>query len=133
MTRQQLVDWYHQKVQPARRVLAIYGDINLDDAQKLADRYLGQGEKAGGPPPVDQAPQVPAPDVDKPVVTVERVDVQKTEQPLAGVVIGYRSGSVVGDPSNFPIAVADTMSSGYTYPTGYLHEILRGRATVRSV
>lgn len=130
MTRQQIEDWYHKKVQTARRVLAIYGDIDLDQAQKLAEQYIGQSAKASGPPPVNEAPMPPAPDVNGPVVSVERVEVQKTEQPLAGVVIGYRSNSVIGDPSNYPIAVADTMASGYTYPTGYLHEILRGRGLV---
>ena len=55
---------------------------------------------------------------------------KKTEQPLAGVVIGFDADSVIGDPANFPIAVADTMTSGYGYPTGYLHEILRGRGLV---
>lgn len=130
LTREQLVDWYQKKVTPARRVLAIYGDIDMDQAQKLAEQYLGQGPKAAGQPPVNQVPEIKEPDTDKPVVSVERVEVQKTEQPLAGVVIGYRSNPVIGDPSNFPIAVADTMCSGYTYPTGYLHEILRGRGLV---
>jgi zinc protease len=46
------------------------------------------------------------------------------------VVIGYNADSFLGDPDNFPIAVADCMSSGYGYPTGYLHEILRGRGLV---
>lgn len=130
MTQQQLADWYQKKVLPARRVMAIYGDIDLDEAQKLAEQYIGKGGKAAGPPPVNQAPNVAGPTTDKPVALVERVAVQKTEQPLAGIVIGYRSDSVIGDPSNYPIAVADTMASGYTYPTGYLHEILRGRGLV---
>ncbi|HZZ44469.1 MAG TPA: pitrilysin family protein [Tepidisphaeraceae bacterium] len=130
ITREQLNDWYAQKVLTARRVLAIYGDIDLDQAQKLAEQYLGQGEKIAGAPPANECPEVKGPDTNKAVSFVERVEVQKTEQPLAGVVIGYRSGPVIGDPSNFPIAVADTMCSGYTYPTGYLHEILRGRGLV---
>jgi zinc protease len=130
LSTSQLEEWYRQKVLPARRVLAIYGDIDLDQAQKLAEEYLGQGAKVGGAAPVNEAPAVNAATGGGASVTIERVEVQKTEQPLAGVVIGFRSDSVIGDASNFPIAVADTMASGYTYPTGYLHEILRGRGLV---
>ena len=39
----------------------------------------------------------------------------------------------MGDPANYPIDVADTMTSGFGYPTGYLHEILRGRGLVYMV
>jgi len=46
------------------------------------------------------------------------------------VMIGYQSNSIVGDPANSAIDVGDTMASGYGYPTGYLHEILRGRGLV---
>jgi zinc protease len=63
-------------------------------------------------------------------VDVQRVEVQKTGQELAGVLIGYRADSVIGDPANSAIDVADTMCSGYGYPTGYLHEVLRGRGLV---
>jgi len=64
-------------------------------------------------------------------VQVERVELNKTEQKgQAGIVIGYHSNSVVGDPESGAIDVADTVTSGYGYPTGYLHEILRGRGLV---
>ncbi|MDB5297455.1 MAG: peptidase family, partial [Phycisphaerales bacterium] len=33
-------------------------------------------------------------------------------------------------PATFPIAVGDTMASGYQYGAGYLYEILRGRGLV---
>src|SRR5205814_87885 len=65
-----------------------------------------------------------------PLVNIITVETNKTEQPLAGIVIGYVADSVVGDSQNFPIDVADTMCSGWGYPTGYLHETLRGRGLV---
>lgn len=37
--------WYEQKIVPAPRVLAIYGDIDLDKAQSLAADLLGKGPK----------------------------------------------------------------------------------------
>src|SRR5205085_3267902 len=67
---------------------------------------------------------------DRPGVTVSRVEVNKTEQALSGVVIGYKSDSIVGEPATFPVAVADAMTSGYGYPTGYLFDTLRGRGLV---
>ncbi len=54
----------------------------------------------------------------------------KTEKPLAGVFIGYKDDALLGDPANYPFTVADTMTSGFTYPTGYIFEILRGRGLV---
>jgi zinc protease len=77
-------------------------------------------------PSLDQA----RPPSSQPSVVVERVEVQQTTQPLAGIVIGYDSRSVVGAPYIAALDVADTMASGYTFPTGYLHETLRGQGLV---
>ena len=66
-------------------------------------------------PPADQA---------TPFINVERVEVNPTEQKLAGIFIGFDAHPVIGDPINFPITVADTMCSGYGYPTGYLFDTL---------
>jgi zinc protease len=125
---EQLKNWYEQNVLPAPRVLAIYGDVDLAEAQKLAEQYFGQAQVA----PIPSAPAVSRNDspVKSPSIHVSRVEVQKTEQPLAGVIIGFNSNSVIGEPDIFPRAVADTMTSGFGYPTGYLHEILRGRGLV---
>lgn len=132
LTPEQLRDWYAQTIRPSRRVLAIYGDVDPAKAEELIRLHFAKRERvaeavAGH---AAQAP-APAPAGDAaPSVDVLRVETQKTQQALAGVVIGYESGSVFGDDANFPIAVADTMASGYGYPTGYLHEILRGRGLV---
>jgi zinc protease len=67
---------------------------------------------------------------DEPSVTVTAVKTNKTEQPLAGIFIGYDANPIIGDPANYPIDVADTMASGWGYPTGYIFEILRGRGLV---
>ncbi len=127
----QLRDWYQQKVLPSRRVLAIYGDVDPARAEEMARKLIAN---RAPPPPNDTAARPgqkpPGAAAPKPAVEVKRVETQKTEQPLAGVVIGFESDSVIGDPANFPIAVGDTMASGYGYPTGYLHEILRGRGLV---
>ena len=128
-SRDQLEKWYREKVLKARRVVAIFGDVDLEKAKAVATERFGGGEKINTQAPAaGEQPQFEP--VAKPSVEIERVEVQKTEQPLAGVVVGYDAASFVGDPVNYPIAIADTMCSGYTYPTGYLHEILRGRGLV---
>ncbi len=79
----------------------------------------------------DAAPvKDPAGDTATPDVTVTRVAVNKTEQALAGIVIGYKSDSVMGEPDTSALDVGQTMAGGYRYPTGYIFEILRGRGLV---
>ncbi len=63
-------------------------------------------------------------------MNVEQVAVQKTDQELAGIVIGFHSNAVIGSPEMYPLTVAQTIAGGYTFPTGYLFETLRGRGLV---
>jgi predicted Zn-dependent peptidase len=63
-------------------------------------------------------------------IDVQRVETNKTDQPLAGIVIGFEADPVIGDTVNYPLTVADTLCSGYGYPTGYIFETLRGRGLV---
>ena len=136
-TPEQLQQWYSDHVLHAPRVLAIYGDIDLAKAEQIAKSKFGSGPAVGNDKPappasVDDGAIAPKPE-DKPGVEVDRVEVQKTEQPLAGIFIGYDSSSVIGDPANYSIDVANTMCSGFGYPTGYLFETLRGRGLVYEV
>ncbi len=135
-TPEELSKWYADRVLKSRRVVAIYGDIDLDHAKKLAAGQFGKGAKVDATAPARpdaNAATVPASGdagATTPHVVIERVETQKTAQPLAGVVIGYDAHGVIGEAATFPLAVADTMTSGYSYPTGYLHETLRGLGLV---
>lgn len=130
-TTQQMRDWYEKKVLAAPRVLAVYGDVDPDHVRKLAGELFGKGER-------HPEPQRPAEPSDKeasqasgtPAINVSRVEVQKTDQELAGVIIGFKSDSVIGDPNNYTFDVIDTLTSGFTYPTGYIFETLRGLGLV---
>ncbi len=127
----QMRNWYTSHVLNSRRVLAIYGDVDLDKARAMAGQLLGglPSPKPGDDarPPVQGTPAVPQV---TPTAEVERVAVQKTDQELAGVVIGYHAKPIIGDPDEYALAVAHTITGGYTYPTGYLFETLRGRGLV---
>jgi zinc protease len=131
-TAVRLRDWYGQKVLTAPRVIAIYGDIDLNQTEAIVQKAFGAGPKMVAPvktSPIAFASTAPTPTA-TPSVNVQAVRVQKTQQALAGVVIGFKSNSIQGDPANYILDVGQTMAGGWGYPTGYLFETLRGRGLV---
>jgi zinc protease len=133
LTADDLKHWYHDKIWAGPRVVAIFGDIQLDAAKALATKYLGSGKAAK----LDAAPREvitewSAPQTQPAVasVQVERVEVRKTEQPLAGIVIGFDSNSLITSPKTPVLAVADCLTSGYSGGSGYLYDVLRGKGLV---
>lgn len=131
-TAQQVRDWYATRILTSPRVLAVFGDIDVEQARALAaSRFAGprtiQPTKGSAHHWASQPPSTPHA---TPTITVRKVQINPSTNPQAGVVIGFDSNTVVGDPSLFPLTVADTMTSGYGYPTGYIFEILRGRGLV---
>jgi zinc protease len=132
--RAALSKWYYQTILRQPRVLAIYGDIDLAQARQLAQSHFGKSTTPTTPPP----PARPTPpsvsnrteSARSPQITVTRVEINKTNNPQAGVVIGFKSDSVIASPDQPAIDLADCMTSGYGYPTGYIFEILRGRGLV---
>jgi zinc protease len=132
-TAEEVKRWYTDKVLAGPRVLAIFGDIPLESAKALATQYLGNGPKLPPVPHVDVAQLAsPAPEAAAPTpsIQVERVDVQKTEQPLAGIIIGFDCNSVVTNPQQPVLAMADCLTSGYSGGSGYLYDVLRGKGLV---
>ena len=127
---QQARDWYEQKIQTAPRVLAIFGDVDPEHVKALAADLLGKGQKRPSPAHPSLPKIEAATTAETPSINVVDVKVQKTEQQLAGVVIGFKSNSVVGDPANYPLDVVNTLTGGFTYPTGYIFETLRGLGLV---
>lgn len=128
-TAAQLGHWY-DRVLKGPRVIAIFGDVGQSQAMALANQYLAGGRVEAGPIPQGAEPDGPGAGHGMPAITVERVEIQKTAQPLAGVVIGFNSQSLVGSAAVPGLLVIDTMTSGYGYPTGYLFDVLRGRGLV---
>ncbi len=145
--------WYASKALTGPRVLAIYGDVSASDANALASKYFNGNGPAFEPrnqrttlTPIVGVQKIPLeraiklagemdrradmPGESKPSVDVIRVDVQQSQQPLAGIVIGFESASVFGMSDTAAIDVGDTMASGSSFPTGYLHETLRGQGLV---
>ena len=138
LTPEQLRKWYAEKVLGGRKVIAIYGDVDPDHAEAVARKVLGM---TAAEPTTHRAEfdshtfslGVSGRPLGTPSVTVTDVKVQKTESALAGVVIGFKSDSKIGDPGNYALDVGQTMAGGWGYPTGYLFETLRGRGLVYDV
>lgn len=132
-TRDQISNWYEQKVLHGRRVLAIYGDIDVDKTKSLAENLFGKGPRLEGGSLSSDRTESPAAETQKgsePSINVDQVKVQKTDQGLAGVVIGFKSNNLIGSPDTYDFTVLKTITGGYTYPTGYIFETLRGLGLV---
>jgi zinc protease len=130
-TARQAREWYEQKAMTSARVLAVFGDVDPEHVRQLAADLLGKGQKLPAPTHPGR-PSVQTPPVTGmlPAINVVEVKVQKTDQQLAGVIIGFKSDSVVGDAANYPLDVINTLTAGFTYPTGYIFETLRGLGLV---
>ena len=126
LTADDLKSWYASKVLSAPRVVAIFGDVDKDTAVAMARKYFGDGHLSS---PVASAmtPVATAPPSTRPTVNVERVAIQKTEQEVAAVVIGFDASSQIGEPSESTLTVSQCLTGGYGYPTGYIFETLRGQ------
>ena len=132
LTADDLRNWYGDHVLKGKRVLAIFGDVDPKHAEEVVRNLIGGVNPKNGVVSIDTKTEfAKTVDVEQPPsVDVTAVKVQKTEQTLAGVVIGFKSESLIGDPQNFPLTVGQTMAGGYGYPTGYLFETLRGKGLV---
>ena len=124
--------WYAEKVLAGRKVLAVYGDIDVEATRDAVARQFGgiDVNPPQGPAGARGTAEVKDVDVRKATITVQRFEVNRTANPQSGVIIGFRADPVVGDSKLYPLTVADTLTSGFGYPTGYIFEILRGRGLV---
>jgi zinc protease len=126
-TADDLKSWYAGKVLAAPRVIAIFGDLDNDAAVAAARKYFSGGhlpQPAQNDVPQGSASTQPAGPA---TILVDRVAVQKTEQEVAAVVIGFDADSLVGEPDRSALIVSQCLTGGYGYPTGYIFETLRGQ------
>jgi predicted Zn-dependent peptidase len=120
--------WYVNTILVAPRVIAIFGDVDKDTAVEMARKYFGGGHfEAEAKSAVAAAGDSPPAPTTRPTITVERVAVQKTEQDVAAVIIGFDSHSQIGAANEATLIVAQCLTGGYGYPTGYIFETLRGQ------
>jgi zinc protease len=129
LTVDQVKNWYTKQILTAPRVIAIYGDVDPDHAEAVVRKALANLPATILPDRKAVLTKL-SPATETPSVEVKAVKVQKTQQALAGIVVGFNSASISGDDGNYVLDVGQTMAGGWGYPTGYLFETLRGRGLV---
>lgn len=118
-THKEVMDFHRSHVTGANTVLAIFGDVNVREATSLVHAYFSimpKGEKTEV-----EVPDEPALATDKLLIKQKSADRRTT-----GVAIGFHGTTLTDTEDAASLAVLDTIISGYSYPTGWLHDSLRG-------
>ena len=117
MSRADMVNFYDQTVMPNNAVLAIFGDIDPDRMVTKVISELGKWRKGEKAEPV----------IRKGVAPLDRNErfEKQTDKVSAAIYLGT-NGMSVRDPRRPTLDVIDAVLSGIGYPSGWLHEALRG-------
>ena len=120
LTREQVQEYYSRYCRPNRTVLAVYGDVEPEQAFAAVELALGKWKALDAP---DETPPAEPPLTEVREVRQERVQEQSI------VYLGF-PGVAVADERRYIIDVLDAVLSGRGYPGGRLHDALRGRQLV---
>jgi zinc protease len=115
--REQIKDFYRGTVLPTNAVMAVFGDIDPDTIVSKISAVLGTWR---GSDPVLKAWGRPV----EPLTGNRRIE-EKTAKVSAGIFLGT-GGISITDPERPVLDVIDAVLSGISYPSGWLHEALRG-------
>ncbi len=101
-------------------VLAVFGDIDDAKAEALVRRlFAGLPARVAAPRPAIP----PEPAIERPTLFIKTAP---PDRKAAGIYVGFRGMDVANTKDRYPMAVLDTIMSGYTYPSGWLFDALRG-------
>ena len=117
MGREDIMNFYRQTVMPNNAVLAVFGDIEPDKMAEKVKSALGKWRSGKLVEPV-------VPNTVAPLTTSDQVR-KKTEKVSAAIYLGT-NGMTLKDPERSTLDVIDAVLSGIGYPSGWLHEALRG-------
>jgi zinc protease len=117
MSRTDIMNFYQQMVMPNNAVLAIFGDIDPD---KMVTEVMSAFAKW-------RTGKVFEPVISKTVAPLTRSESIKkqTDKVSAAIYLGT-NGITLEDPERPTLDVIDAVLSGIGYPSGWLHEALRG-------
>ena len=117
LSRAEIMNFYQQMVMPNNTVLAIFGDIDPDKMVTEVMSVLGKWRKG----------KVAEPVISKRVAPLNRNEhiEKQTDKVSAAIYLGT-NGITVDDPERPTLDVIDAVLSGIGYPSGWLHEALRG-------
>jgi zinc protease len=114
---------YHAKYfRPQNMVVTVFGDIDPDEALALVRKLFGQ---------LPATPAAPAIDFHRPnALSRSSVSHRQTHKDIGALMLGFASDSIYDQKDHGAMIVLDTVLSGYGYPSGWLHNELRGAGLV---
>jgi zinc protease len=113
----QIRDFYESVMMPNNAVLSIFGDIDSEMVTSMVEEAFG-----------DFQPGI----LEQPIIEIETQNIIQdesfevfNEKTAAAIVVGY-NGLTLTDIDGPVVDVLDAVISGIRYPSGWLHEALRG-------
>ncbi len=120
-TADQLRQFHSKHVLAGSSVLAIFGNFDpVETAEKIQSLFGQMPEGEFSPAKPDQ--RVVAPDGE--------MHVLKTANTVSGIIVAAPGMTVINLQDRMPMAVLDTIISGFHFPAGWLHTELRGKQLV---
>lgn len=120
-TPEQIRKFYRDRLTGPQTVVAVFGDVDEKAAENLIRKHFSGLPGGNTSPPGEAEATPPAPKL--------YVKAKPPERQVAGIAIGFEGMTFDNTRDAAPLAVLDTIISGYRYPTGWLHENLRGGNT----
>ncbi len=119
MTPDDLRRFHENHVVGSNCILAIFGDINLDQTEKQVRDLFGKVSSKKGP-------KLPPLFAESPATGQMFIKVKPPQRQVAGIGIAYPAVPFTDIQQRYALTVLDTILSGYRYPSGWLEEALRG-------
>lgn len=122
LTVDDLRDFHDRFFVPENMLVTVFGDVDPDEALKIVAEKFEELPKAAGFKPVgfDRGNAIPK--------TIDRH--LKTGKPTGMIMMGYPGVSVREEKDYAAMVLLDAITSGYSYPGGWLHNELRGEGLV---
>jgi len=116
-TRKDIVDFYRRLVIPNNMVLAVFGDIDRNSIAERVEHRFGHLKRG----------ELVPPNLKEEISNLvqDRRAEKMNDKSSAALFIGF-NGMTLCDPDRPVLDVIDAVLSGIGYPSGWLHEALRG-------
>jgi zinc protease len=114
---------YHAKYfVPENMIVTVFGDIDSDEALEIVKEGFGRLKTDGNAPKIS---------FDRPnAIAKTTVEHKQIGKPTGMVMLGYTGPSILEQKDYAAMTLLDAITSGYTYPGGWLHKELRGEGLV---
>jgi zinc protease len=116
-TRKDIVDFYRRVVMPNNMVLAVFGDIDMKRVTQSVEQRFGHVKRR----------KLVAPNLKEETSNLakdKRIE-KRNDKSSAALFVGF-NGMTLYDTDRPVLDVIDAILSGIGYPSGWLHEALRG-------